>query len=377
MATQERILKIVTLRALTMAVLRVCICLSAFTFTFNLSAQEDNSERGRLPDGRAFRTDSDGAQLVDYIAELEQNSVEQNRKIISLEDENTSIKSELERVKTGRPDKIAEKDLVKTGAKVAEPAKSASAESWLLSKEDCPAAAECKCPEVHPAALPLDCSSCPHITDVKTVTNAADENKQSELRAQIEKLEQELLKARTERDRFAAIVQLANVKAAQNSTTEEKQNLLTVQNQKLEQELIKARSERDKYFSMLQQVNVVNKPIENRQEARASLDTDLEDTRHQAVDAIKTRMKKELQLLINRKDERDLLFAKYMKERQGGVTLNPSSLRARSGRELGQIDELLTKAETVRELAILRVDLEEIRRQMSDDLALVERMSKL
>jgi hypothetical protein len=36
-----------------------------------LAAEEGSTARGRLPDGRAFRVDPHGNQLIDYIAELE------------------------------------------------------------------------------------------------------------------------------------------------------------------------------------------------------------------------------------------------------------------------------------------------------------------
>ena len=160
---------------------------------------------------------------------------------------------------------------------------------------------------------------------------------------------------------------------------QEKQQTLRADISRLEQELIKARLERDRFSAIIQQ-QANAKPLAvvcptNKPNPTANTPKDLELSRHQAIDAIKARMTQELQLLMSRKNERDLLFAKYLKERQG-LTLSPSSLRARSGRELGQLSELISKAETIRELAIIRIDLEEIRRQMSDDLALVERMSK-
>lgn len=57
----------------------------------------DDSQRGRLPDGTAFRTDAQGNQIVDYIAELE-NSVDYlNQRVVSLEDELKEKEAALER----------------------------------------------------------------------------------------------------------------------------------------------------------------------------------------------------------------------------------------------------------------------------------------
>lgn len=46
-------------------------------------------ERGRLPDGRAFRTDADGNQVIDYIAELETTVDALTQQVIALEDKGT------------------------------------------------------------------------------------------------------------------------------------------------------------------------------------------------------------------------------------------------------------------------------------------------
>ena len=45
------------------------IILLSLGFSLNLVAED--ADRGRLPDGRAYRVDQQGYQLVDYIAELE------------------------------------------------------------------------------------------------------------------------------------------------------------------------------------------------------------------------------------------------------------------------------------------------------------------
>ena len=45
------------------------------------------ADKGRLPDGRAYRTDAEGYQLVDYIAELELKIEELQNKLISQDNE--------------------------------------------------------------------------------------------------------------------------------------------------------------------------------------------------------------------------------------------------------------------------------------------------
>ncbi|GEM_PF-5560052 len=53
------------------------LCLASFVIS---------EERGRLPDGRAFRTDADGNQVIDYIAELETTVDALTEQVIALED---------------------------------------------------------------------------------------------------------------------------------------------------------------------------------------------------------------------------------------------------------------------------------------------------
>lgn len=333
--------------------------------------QEDEGDRGRLPDGRAFRTDLEGAQIVDYIAELEQSVAEQNRKIVSLEDENASIQKEFERIKAGRPEEPAERDLLRKGA---ESESSAQKEQWLL--ESCPEPAACPVPSACPVPPPCPFASepvraekqCPVTVCPKIVCPEQDCPECPQPSNQLKDCKP------VDCNSCSTILPKCNCAEMQ-----EKQQILRADFSRMEQELIKARTERDRLSAVIQQqahakpsavVCPTTIPVKSSNSPR-----DLELSRHQAIDAIKERMSNELQLLLNRKEQRDLLFSKYLKERQG-LTLSPSSLRARSGRELSQLNELISKAETIRELAIIRIDLEEIRRQMSDDLALVERMSK-
>ena len=71
-------------------------------------------ERGRLPDGRAFRTDVEGHQIVDYIAELEVTIEGLNRQVQSLEGELNDKNQALGRAARGEPirPRVQERDLI-------------------------------------------------------------------------------------------------------------------------------------------------------------------------------------------------------------------------------------------------------------------------
>lgn len=91
----------------------------AATFVFgafsNLWAEDEESSRGRLADGRAFRTDAQGNQLVDYIAELELSVEQLKRRVNGLEFELSEKQTALDRVAAGKGESkvVAERDLFK------------------------------------------------------------------------------------------------------------------------------------------------------------------------------------------------------------------------------------------------------------------------
>lgn len=93
------------MRTTLLSVLSSFICIS-------LSLADDT--RGRLPDGRAFRTDVQGNEIVDYIAELELSVDSLTRQVRGLESENRESKDVIARLRAsgGRDIAVKEKDLV-------------------------------------------------------------------------------------------------------------------------------------------------------------------------------------------------------------------------------------------------------------------------
>jgi len=77
----------------------LCVTLLFVASVPCVAGAEDS--RGRLPDGRAFRTDEQGNQLVDYIAELEVNAEALQRRVHGLEDELSEKQRIIERLGRG------------------------------------------------------------------------------------------------------------------------------------------------------------------------------------------------------------------------------------------------------------------------------------
>lgn len=82
-----------------------------FLCALSVHAQENQPARGRLPDGRAFRTDVEGNQLVDYIAELEVGIETLNRQLESAQEELRDKETALTICKAGVKEGLKEKSL--------------------------------------------------------------------------------------------------------------------------------------------------------------------------------------------------------------------------------------------------------------------------
>lgn len=106
------------------------LCFSSSSLAEDL---EQEQARGRLADGRAFRTDAEGNQLVDYIAELELSVEQLNRKVNGLEFELGEKQAQVERLNAAgaKAQALAERDLLK--GKELRPAKVASGSNGFTS----------------------------------------------------------------------------------------------------------------------------------------------------------------------------------------------------------------------------------------------------
>ena len=92
----------------------ILLCSLCLVLPLASARAEEDPARGRRPDGRAYRTDADGIQIVDYIAELELSVEALNRRIKGLESELEEKQQELDRSGRGtaaKP-KLVERNLI-------------------------------------------------------------------------------------------------------------------------------------------------------------------------------------------------------------------------------------------------------------------------
>lgn len=83
----------------------------SFFFCLALTPLNAFCENGRLPDGRAFRVDSEGNEIVDYIAELEVSIDTLNRQIDTLRGELEQKTVALSNCRTGVSEGLTEKTI--------------------------------------------------------------------------------------------------------------------------------------------------------------------------------------------------------------------------------------------------------------------------
>lgn len=94
----------------------------------NYILAQEEPEKGRTEDGRAYRTDESGFQVVDYLAELEMTVEEQKRQILALQNELVAAN----KPKSAEP--LAEKNLLTGEVRIAKAA-AGSSESLKLQQE--------------------------------------------------------------------------------------------------------------------------------------------------------------------------------------------------------------------------------------------------
>lgn len=108
--------------------LLVCLLVGlCFAYKLSHANADDEPRRGLLADGRAFRTDQNGNQLVDYIAELEVNVESLERRVYGLEDEVKEKQLQIERLQGGSSQGTGPQE------------RSLVAESDVSSRQECPA----------------------------------------------------------------------------------------------------------------------------------------------------------------------------------------------------------------------------------------------
>jgi hypothetical protein len=379
-----------------------CIALTPW-----LSMAEDGT-RGRLADGRAYRTDPEGNQLVDYIAELEVNVEALNRRILGLEDEIAEKQRIIERFHGGATGAAAytgtlkEKALVDGVASqenalsgdspehVAEVAKvRAEMESLRVQLDGARGelATERRLRDQDQATYAVVSRECASLrTSPKPSCDAAValalQSASQQALARETELQGELARIRTE-----GATELANVRTnsvAELRSAQDRARDLEREVTELKRELggmrttMAATAARPATIVVSPQSAAINPAPTHAVVAAARPVTRDYATRSRlaVVDSLRGNMSAELNRVRGLVSSRDDLFRRSTGQGDPRIQFKPSPLLSSSRKTLDDIGAGIRAAQQVHELTALRTDLAEIRALVQGDIDLLRRTGK-
>lgn len=325
-----------------------------------------DSGRGRMADGRAYRTDAEGNQIVDYIAELELEVAHLKQRVTGLEIEVEQRDQAIARVKSGGSldaQTLKEKDLL-TGKVKTTGSKSGAGEDIQTL-------------QARLAALQSQADACTSEQQAqqKTISSLQQQNaklsRQDSDRDSVDtgafqalEVKKNVEQARL-KEKIASLESVLTQKEEELSEKAEEIRSLDVRLQKAELELKERESapETPPYARVVQQ--------------QRSIPSSSTGGRDSALQAFKGSIKKDMVKIQRMIDERNRLFIIYRQRNGGKLSFSPKKAVSSNGRSLPQITRLLDSAQSTSEVSALQRDVREIGTFIKNDLAFIKRMSKI
>jgi hypothetical protein len=384
-------------------------------------AEGEGSARGRLPDGRAFRTDAQGNQLVDYIAELELSVEQLNRRVHGLEFEVEERQREIDRLSRsgGSAAGVAERDLLRTQPQKNSPRADSFAMAGLRQEtseaaSDCSAEVAATQQLLEKTRFDLDVAR-----KVQEKSSAEYEDAVEKLRTQysrqvtpkldcsveVAKVSAAMRKSQQELEQTQAAIE-AERGAQQKRIADYEQNLRQLRAElatrdttvrDLETKLAAARvakpaveaisvaaaaPEESRELGGNRTVSLEVSPQQSRvlpshQEFARGANTrgTLDQARFRAVDSLRGTMMNDINRLRDLIASRDSLYKSFDQSGRA-LKFKPSPLVSGRGFTLGVVTERIKSANSVHELSPLSRDIREIRARVQDDIALIKRMQR-
>lgn len=368
---------------------------AASAFMLPVSAEEPLS--GRTSDGRAYRTDANGNQIVDYIAELELEKAGLERKVRALQGEVEDLRSGASLVKSGVLEPVRERDLTGSNTAVKKASEELQAvqcpepEPGICDKQDCLL-------HVRPVRQQLD--------DVQAALLKARAERES-LESRFEKAEREvqLLEARLSSSASksdGAEAALAVLQDKNNSLRREVSRLQSAANEEdlkgsaqitslqkqvraAEDKILELREQNRELESALDrseeamarvnwestQKSAVSPVVTEKQEAALSRTQQVGSS--SAVQSLRGKLRSELTRLRRLEEQRTALFSGY---KGSGLQVNPQPLRSDKGRSLSTLSNLLEQGNSIGLLTTIQAELRQIRSTLREDIELVRRLQK-
>ena len=383
---------------------KICsnLCFLGFIFlTFSISILNADEKKGRLPDGRAYRTDKEGNQLVDYIAEIELNSDGLNRKIQALEQDIEEKNKLIDRLSNGKsvPAEVAvsEKDIIKQSKneqkniKLESSKTERSQNAKLENTQSEIANKEIQCKEIqgneNQKDIQLISKQKTQIEDINTLLKEKEKNIIN-LKASIDSLQNDLLAQKQKNKDF--IIQIDSDAKIINSL-QQKIDVMNINDAKKEEkhkaqqatlalnpvEIKPVEVKQINVEKINAQIKPINKEIaEMRLPIRVNASTSqpesnaLSSTRQRAVESLKGSMNTQINQLQGLIAKRNSQFSKSASQ-NSSIRFKPSEASTDEGENIASISKRIANATTVNELSFATKDISEIKAKVEDDLAFI------
>ncbi|MBX7138211.1 MAG: hypothetical protein K1X83_09520 [Oligoflexia bacterium] len=381
--------------------LRILIILALTTVYIAPVQAEEDPLRGRLPDGRAFRTDAKGNQLVDYVAELELAVEGLNRRVQGLELETQEKQKVIDRLNSGAPQTgtLSETDLLPGGANL----QNAKAEP---AKIDCPPA-PVLAPVVDDSQKEeilelrsrnqllqgkLD-SSAKELANLRTVLTSRTGASDTQLRRNMEAMrtDLEVEKQMVEQENSGLRTQISELNRRLTENSNELQTLRSRVSDRdgsiAELRASLDQAARDKQEMQALRVTAPATPNLDYREVKIKTDQgpslEQEDqseraayspARMRAVESVRGSMLTDLNKVGALISTRDKLYREYS-TRSHTVGFRPAAARSQRNLTVEAVRRQAMQASSVHELSELKNDINQIKTRIQDDIALMQRVS--
>lgn len=344
-----------------LSALCICACLLS-----PLARAEEEPRRGRLPDGRAYRTNADGVQIADYIAELELSIEALNRRVEGLESELEEKQRQLERSGRGSFEEPAliERDLIEA-RRDCPPCEPAGVNARLQAAER----------EIEMLQADLSAERIRGQSDMRLAQDGV-----SGCAVQLQELQRRL------------DVNLREVSAYQNELAalrgalRHQESLLSERNSQIEAQGGRAaqaqaasgEQSRTAPAVVTPALVVARQPVEP---ARASYarsgggeKQEFSTERTRAIAAVRAELRSEMNRLQGLIDQRGTRFKQYQSQpRSVQFSLSPL---VSSGKSVGAIRQAMEASNDIKELNVLRGEVRRLQSTARDDISLMERLMR-
>ena len=324
---------------------------------------EKDLERGRLPDGRAFRTDAQGNQLIDYIAELELSVEQLNRRVQGLEDEVKEKQAIIarERIDASSSGDLIERDIIKRDSPPA------------AAKEVAPRFADSSIAQPARAGVEgagLKCPECGAVNCDAEIARTAEKLESCQSEAGLIRGSLESERQNGEQRTAALNAEILRLRS----------ELESVKLQSAKRQALPPDAERPAAVAMVQPTPAsAPSPAAGLPSAAAPAagqGLQVSAARLRAVDAVRGKTQTDLNQLRSMLGTRDQLFAKYS-QRKHAVAFRPSPALSSRNRSPAEIASAIQAASSISELSTLSREIAEIEGAINDDIALMRRMDKI